>query len=251
MKIISFLNFKGGVGKTTSTHSIAAALNILGKKVLVLDMDPQGTFTFFSIIYKKDLKGNTKEVLFSEKTLEESITTHEEFDFIGSTIRLATSEMALNNSYSKETRLKTAIEEMENREKYDYCLIDCPPSLSIFTLNALAASHSLIIPCECELASIEGLDLLLETLAEPIKSLNPKLKIMGILPTKLDVRKRISKEILESLEKDYSDFKIFSPIRINSKLSELGIDKQSIFINDKNSNGAKDYMKVAQEIANA
>ena len=113
MKVISLLNFKGGVGKTTSTHSIASGLNLKGKKVLVIDMDPQGTLTFFSKGDKK-LNGDTREILFHEKTIIEATTSGEEFDFIGSNIKLATSEILLNNGYNKEQKLKKAIECLKN-----------------------------------------------------------------------------------------------------------------------------------------
>ena len=245
MKIISFLNFKGGVGKTTSAHSIAAGLKMKGKKVLVIDMDPQGTLTFFSK-GERELNGDTREILFHEKTIGEAITNGEEFDFIGSNIKLATSELLLNNGYNKEQKLKKAIDKMAKDYVYDFILIDCPPSLSIFTLNALAASTDLIIPCECELASLEGLELLLDTIREPIEELNDGLNILGILPTKLDIRKNISKEVYEALKETYDN--ILPAIRINSKLSELGLDKTSIFVLDKNSNGAKDYMSVVEVI---
>ena len=245
MKVISFLNFKGGVGKTTSAHSIAAGLKMKGKKVLVIDMDPQGTLTFFSK-GERELNGDTREILFHEKTIGEAITNGEEFDFIGSNIKLATSELLLNNGYNKEQKLKKAIDKMAKEYVYDFILIDCPPSLSIFTLNALAASTDLIIPCECELASLEGLELLLDTIREPIEELNDGLNILGILPTKLDIRKNISKEVYEALKETYDN--ILPAIRINSKLSELGLDKTSIFILDKNSNGAKDYMSVVEVI---
>lgn len=245
MKIISFLNFKGGVGKTTSAHSIAAGLKMKGKKVLVIDMDPQGTLTFFSK-GERELNGDTREILFHEKTIGEAITNGEEFDFIGSNIKLATSELLLNNGYNKEQKLKKAIDKMAKEYVYDFILIDCPPSLSIFTLNALAASTDLIIPCECELASLEGLELLLDTIRKPIEELNDGLNILGILPTKLDIRKNISKEVYEALKETYDN--ILPAIRINSKLSELGLDKTSIFVLDKNSNGAKDYMSVVEVI---
>ena len=245
MKIISFLNFKGGVGKTTSAHSIAAGLKMKGKKVLVIDMDPQGTLTFFSK-GERELNGDTREILFHEKTIGEAITNGEEFDFIGSNIKLATSELLLNNGYNKEQKLKKAIDKMAKEYVYDFILIDCPPSLSIFTLSALAASSDLIIPCECELASLEGLELLLDTIREPIEELNDGLNILGILPTKLDIRKNISKEVYEALKETYDN--ILPAIRINSKLSELGLDKTSIFVLDKNSNGAKDYMSVVEVI---
>ncbi|WP_297487796.1 ParA family protein [uncultured Cetobacterium sp.] len=242
-RIISLLNFKGGVGKTTSTHSIGAALTSFGKKVLLIDLDPQGTLTFFSTDQK--ITASSMELLFHKLPMNECIIEGEEFDLIGSNIKLATSELELNGHYGKEFRLKNALGE----NKYDYILIDCPPSLSVFTLNALTASTDLIIPCECELASLEGLDLLLSTLQSPIKQLNSTLNILGILPTKLDSRKNISKEVYEILQTEHKD-KIFPPIRINSKLSELGIEKMSILKYDKNSNGAKDYLKVAELIVN-
>lgn len=242
MKIISLLNFKGGVGKTTSTHSIGAGLNREGKKVLLIDLDPQGTLTFFSTEEKKEK--TAKEMLFHECSVNEAILECEEFDLIPSNIKLATSEIELNSHYGKEFRLKQALEDLD--QKYDYVLIDCPPSLSVFTLNALTASTDLIIPCECELASLEGLDLLLSTLESPIKLLNSSLSIRGILPTKLDKRKKISKEAYEVLREDYEN--VFSPIGVNSKLSELGIEKKSIFMYDSSSNGAKDYMKVTKEL---
>jgi chromosome partitioning protein len=247
MRVISLLNFKGGVGKTTSTHSIAAGLSLKGKKVLAIDMDPQGTLTFFSR-GKRVMNGDTREVLFHEKSLEEAITQGQEFDFIGANIKLATSDLNLNNSYNKEQKLKRAINNMSDNSKYDFILIDCPPSLSIFTLNALTASTDLLIPCECELASMEGVDLLLDTIKEPIEELNDRLNFLGILPTKLDGRKNISKEAFEALKVKYD--KVLPPIRINSKLSELGLNQSSIFALDKNSNGAKDYMKVVDVILN-
>lgn len=243
-KIISLLNFKGGVGKTTSTHSLGAALSNFDKKVLLIDLDPQGTLTFFST--DKEINKSSLDLLFDRFPASECILNLNEFDLIPSNIRLATSELELNGHYGKEFRLKNALEKLE--KKYDYILIDCPPSLSVFTLNALTASTDLIIPCECELASLEGVELLLATLKSPITQLNPKLNILGILPTKLDYRKKISKEVYEALQIEHKN--ILPAIRINSKLSELGIEKQSIFKYDKNSNGAKDYLVVAKEILN-
>lgn len=244
VKIISLLNFKGGVGKTTSTHSIGSALSVRGKKVLLIDMDPQGTLTFFSMENAPNL--SVWEVLIEKNNIENCIEKLDEFDLLSSTIKLTLAELELNSSYNKEFRLKRALDEV--KDKYDYILIDCPPSLSIFTLNALAASTDLIIPCECELASMEGLNLLLKVLKSPIKHLNPELNVLGILPTKLDGRKKISREVYEMLINTYSN--VLPAIRINSKLSEIGIEKFSIFKTDKVSNGAKDYMDVTEVILN-
>lgn len=243
-KIISLLNFKGGVGKTTSTHSIGSALSIFKKKVLLVDMDPQGTLTFFSMEDSPNL--SVWEVLAEKKDIENCVEKLEEFDLLPSTIELTLAELELNSSYNKEFRLKKAIDKI--KDKYDFILIDCPPSLSIFTLNALATSTDLIIPCECELASMEGLNLLLKVLKSPIKHLNPELNLLGILPTKLDGRKKISGEVHEMLLNTHS--KVLPAIRINSKLSEIGIEKISIFKADKSSNGAKDYLNVAKVILN-
>lgn len=244
VKIISLLNFKGGVGKTTSAHSIGSALSVCDKKVLLVDIDPQGTLTFFSMEKSPNL--SIWEVLMERNDIENCIEKLDEFDLLSSTIKLTLAELELNSSYNKEFRLKKALDKV--KEKYDYILIDCPPSLSIFTLNALAASTDLIIPCECELASMEGLNLLLRVLESPIKYLNPELNVLGILPTKLDGRKKISGEVYEMLINTYTN--VLPPIRINSKLSEIGIEKLSIFKTDKTSNGARDYMKVTEVILN-
>jgi len=211
-----------------------------------LDLDPQGSLTFFSS--DRGLVGTTKDVLFHDKSIDDCIMEGQAFDYIGSTLKLSMSEMILNSSYNKEHKLRLALEKSKVNEKYDFILIDCPPSLSIFSLNALTASNEIIIPCECEVASIEGLEMLMEALQEPIKGLNPKLIIRGILPTKLDARKNLSKDSYEALKINYDN--ILSPIRINSKLGELGLEKKTIFEIDKNSNGAKDYLKVAKEILN-
>lgn len=248
MEIISMYNLKGGVGKTTSTHSLASALSELGKKVLVMDIDPQSSLTF--MLTDERLDATTKDLLKESKTVEECIKVGDKFDFIGSTLELTLAEIELNQIYSKESILKLQIDNSSIKDKYDYFLIDCPPSLGIFTLNALTASDSLIIPCQCELLSLEGLNVLFEALKVPKKRLNPKLEIKGILPTLLNNRAGISKDAYEMLIENYSDYKIYTPIRTNSKLGELGIDKKSIYEIDKKSNGAKDYMEVAKEIIN-
>ena len=248
MEIISMYNLKGGVGKTTSTHSIASALNELGKKVLVIDIDPQSSLTF--LITDAELEVTTKDVLLDNKTLDECILVGESFDYIGSTLELTFAELELNAEYSKEYSLKRAIDASSLEENYDYVLIDCPPSMGVFTLNALTASDSIIIPCQCELLSLKGLSILFEALRIPTKKLNKNLKVRGILPTMLDNRKSVSKSIYDMIKESYDEHRVFTPIRTNSKLCDLGIEKKSIFEIDKKSNGAKDYMDVAKEIVN-
>ncbi len=248
MEIISIYNLKGGVGKTTSTHSIAAGLSEFGKKVLVIDIDPQSSLTFMVTDCKLD--ATTKDILLDTKTIEQCINVGDKFDYIGSTLELTLSELELNSTWNKENILKQAMEISSIRDKYDYCLIDCPPSMGIFTLNALTVSDSIVIPCQCELLSLEGLNILFQALKVPMKRLNQNLKIRGILPTLLNTRAGISKDAYDMLLENYNDYKIFTPIRTNAKLGELGIDKRSIFEIDKKSNGAKDYLEVAKELIN-
>ena len=247
MEIISIYNLKGGVGKTTTTHSLASALGEMGKRVLLIDIDPQSSLSF--LIGNGNLNGTTKDILTGKKTLVECINKGEYFDYIGSTLELTLAELELNSTWNRENTLRQAFEDSESYliNIYDYCLIDCPPSMGVFTLNALTASHSVLIPCQCELLSLEGLNVLFQALKVPMQKLNKNLRIRGIIPTLLNNRTKISKEVYEMIMEIYNSYKIFSPIRTNSKLGDLGIENKSIFQIDKKSNGAKDYMQLAKE----
>ena len=245
MEIVSIFNLKGGVGKTTTTHSLASALRELGKKVLVIDIDPQSSLTF--LITQEEPSRTTRDVLKSSRKLRECITEGEIFDYIGSTLELVLAEQELSHTWNRENALKEAFIESNIENDYDYCLIDCPPSMGVFSLNALTASHSLIIPCQCELLALQGMDILFQAIKVPMMKLNKNLKIRGIIPTLLSGRTKLSKEVYEMLMETYNSYNIFSPVRINSKLADIGIEKKSIFQIDKRSNGAKDYMTIAKE----
>lgn len=243
---IAVFNLKGGVAKTTTVNSLAAGLVELKNKVLVIDMDPQSSLTYLLTEKGTRLKGTTEDILFQKKSVDECIMQASMYDYIGSTLRLTMVEMELNGKYNKEFILKKALVKSGIEKNYDYIIFDCPPGLGIFSLNALAASDEIIIPCQCELLAMEGVEVLFDALESPMADLNPELIIRGILPTMLDMRKNISKDVYELLNETYDN--VLPPIRTNSKLSELGINKKTIFEVDKNSNGAKDYLKLAEVI---
>ncbi|MBN1469494.1 MAG: ParA family protein [Fusobacteriaceae bacterium] len=243
---IAIYNLKGGVGKTTTTSSLAGALSKLNKKVLVMDMDPQSSLTFLVADRNKVLSGTMEEIYFGRKTIDESIEKGSSFDYIGSTLRLSKGEMELSGKYNREQIIKKAIAKSSIEKDYDYVLFDCPPGMGIFALNAIASADSLLIPCQCELLAMEGMGILFELLEEPIENLNPTIEILGILPTRLDGRKALTNDAYEMLKMKYDN--VFEPIRENVRLSELGIDTKNIFESDSKSNGAKDYMKLAEVI---
>ena len=245
-KKIAIYNLKGGVGKTTTTSSLAAALGKNGKKVLVMDMDPQSSLTFLVSDRRKPLKGTMEEIYFGRKTVDECIGKGTLFDYIGSTLRLSKGEMELSGKYNREQIIKKAIGKSTIDANYDYVLFDCPPGMGIFALNAIASADSLLIPCQCELLAMEGMGILFELLEEPIENLNPNIEILGILPTRLDGRKALTNDAYEMLKMKYEN--VLEPIRENVRLSELGIDTKSVFEHDPKSNGAKDYMKLAEVI---
>lgn len=246
--IIAVYNLKGGVGKTTTVSSLGAALGTLGKKVLLIDMDPQSSLTFLVADREKHLNGTIEDIYFNRRTIDEAIEKGSLFDYIGSTLRLSKAEMELGGKYNREQIIKKAIEKSDIRKQYDYIVFDCPPGMGIFSLNAIAAADKLLIPCQCELMAIEGMTILFDLLEEPVENLNPYLDIIGILPTRLDGRKSLTGDAYELLKNKYEN--VLEPIRENIRLSELGITTDSVFETDSKSNGAKDYMKLAEVIIN-
>lgn len=245
MKIISFVNRKGGVGKSTSIHSVGAGLVLQGKKVLIIDMDPQATLTVFSHI--ENFNGKIHEALLGDKRLSECITQTKLFDLVGADANLKSCADALNDYFDKEEKLKEAIQNDLINLDYDYILIDNPPQTGLLSNNSLIASTDIIIPCQCEYASYSGLRIMISEIEKLKSNFNLDLNILGVLPTMLDSRKKISKEAHEMIVKEY---KTLTTIRTNSKLSEIGLEPKSIFEIDKYSNGAKDYAQVVQEVLN-
>lgn len=241
-KILSVINFKGGVGKTTTSHSLGAGLALRGKKVLLIDMDPQASLSFVTLDEQPKL--TIKNVLVDGKNINEVIVNSKLYDIIPSNLVLNLAERQLNSKFGVEKTLKKAIDKLE--ESYDYIIIDCPPSMNLFTVNALYSSGAVLIPCETELLALDGLNLLIQTLEQTEEELDIKIRNTAVLPTKLDMRKKLSKEIAEHLKENFKTTKAI--IRTCSKLNLLGLEKKSIFEIDSSSTGSKDYGQLVEEI---
>lgn len=248
-KIISFANQKGGVGKTTSCVNIASSLGVLGFKVLIIDLDPQGNTTSGVGISKKGLKATTKELLTGELPVSQIIveTPYKNLDVIPTNTALAGAEFDLFDLDDSEFRIKKALEEA--KDTYDYILIDCPPSLGMLTINAFAASDGVVVPMQCEFYALEGLSQLMITINRIKRMYNPDLAITGILITMYNSRLLLSMQVISELEKHYAD-KIFrTKISRNVKLTEAPGFGKPAYYHDKNSKGSKEYLEVAKELA--
>ena len=248
-KIISFANQKGGVGKTTSCVNIAASLGVLGFKVLIIDLDPQGNATSGVGISKKGLKATTKELLTGEIPVEEIIqeTPYKNLHVIPTNTALAGAEFELFDIDEPEFRIKKGLESV--KDNYDYILIDCPPSLGMLTINAFTASDGVIVPMQCEFYALEGLSQLMVTINRIKRMYNPELSITGILITMFNGRLLLSMQVIAELDKHYSD-KIFrTKVSRNVKLTEAPSFGKPTYYHDKSSKGSKEYLEVAKELA--
>ena len=247
MNIISLVNQKGGVSKTTSTHNIGAALSELGKKVLLVDLDPQGNLTSGTGIVKMDLDKCIYDLLLDDMVeVSETIIKLPEFDVIPATIKLAIADNKLINEYARERKLLDKLEEIDGQ--YDYVLIDCPPSLSILTINALIASNYVLIPVKMEKYAFDGIIHLGNTI-NSIKKLNKKLKILGAFATAFDKRIKLSQDNYDKLVRTFEGETVFeTKISIDSQISYAQEVEKSIFQHNKSSKAAKDYMDLANEV---
>jgi chromosome partitioning protein len=246
-KIISFANQKGGVGKTTSAVNIAASVGKLGKKVALLDLDPQGNSTSGVGISKKSIKYSTYDLIIGQASAKNVFfqTQYENLWVFPSTISLAGAEFDLFSLDNREYRLKTALEEI--KDEFDYIIIDCPPSLGMLTINALAASDGVVIPMQCEYYALEGLSQLMITIRKIKQLYNNSLEITGILITMYNGRLVLSMQVIDELKKYYSDKLFKTPITRNVKLTEAPGFGMPVMYHDKFSRGAKDYQDVAKE----
>ena len=247
-KIISFANQKGGVGKTTSCVNIAASLGLLGYKVLIIDLDPQGNTTSGVGIAKKGLKGSTKELLTGEKKASEIVveTAYQNLSVIPTNTALAGAEFDLFDFEESEFCMKNALAEI--KDDYDYILVDCPPSLGMLTVNSFAASDGVIVPMQCEFYALEGLSQLMITINRIKRLYNPELSVSGILITMYNGRLLLSMQVISELKKHYED-KIFeTKISRNVKLTEAPGFGRPAYYHDKSSKGAKEYLEVAKEL---
>ncbi len=247
-KIISFSNQKGGVGKTTSAVNVAASLGVLGHKVLLIDLDPQGNATSGVGVPKKGLKYTINDVLAGGLPAREAIlnTEFDNLDIIPTNIALAGAEYNLYKEGGAEKVMKEALEPI--KDEYDYIIIDCPPSLSMLTVNAMVASDGIIIPMQCEFYALEGLSQLTVTINRIKASYNSKLNITGILITMYNSRLLLSLQVVNELNKHYSD-KLFSThISRGVRVSEAPGFGVPVCYHDKRCKGAAEYIAVAKEL---
>lgn len=247
-KIIAFANQKGGVGKTTSAVNIAASVGILGKKVLLIDLDPQGNTTSGVGINKKNLKATSYELLINETTADKAViqTEFKNLSVIPSNISLAGAEFDLYQLDNREYRLKDQLNQI--KDNYDYIFIDCPPSLGMITVNALAAADAVIIPMQCEYYALEGLSQLMLTIRKIKQLYNPELEICGILITMFNGRLILTMQVISELKKYYSDKLFKTPVSRNVRLSEAPSFGTPVYYHDKSSKGSKEYLDVAKEL---
>ena len=245
-KIISIANQKGGVGKTTTSVSLSAILAKKGKKILMIDMDPQGNGTS-GLGIDKNVKFSVYDVIIDDVEIENTIkkTEIENLDVCPSNINLAGAEVELVDMEEREQRLKSKLDKI--KEKYDYIIIDCPPSLGLVTLNAFTASDSVLIPVHCEYYALEGLGQLINTINLVKKHLNKSLYIEGALLTMYDARTNLSNQVVKEVKRYFEDkvYKVVIPR--NVKLSEAPSYGMPITLYDKRSKGAKCYEKLAKE----
>jgi len=242
MKIITVCNQKGGTGKTTTAINLGSALASLGKKILLIDLDPQQNLSYSLGITSAD--GNIIEVLQAKKTIQEILSKKENMHIAPSSVALADLEVALISKIGREQVLKDCLANLKN---FDYVFIDSPPSLSLLTVNALNAAHDVLIPLQMEILSLQGLIQLLNTIKEVKQTLNKKLTTMGIIPSMYDCRRRLSQEVLNKIQKNV-DVKVFKTnIRECVKIAEAPSFAKSVLKYAPNSHGAKDYIKLAKE----
>jgi chromosome partitioning protein len=255
-RIFTVANQKGGVGKTTSAVNIGAALAMGGLRTLIIDLDPQGNASTAFGISRDEVNGMyeviTKDVPINDATLK--IPGYPHLEVIPATQSLANAEVELVPMVARELRLKKALtnylnECANNGERFDYVIIDCPPSLGLLTINALVAADELLIPIQCEYYSLEGLTLLLHTVSLIQEHLNPNIKLSTIVLTMFDGRTRLANDVADEVRKHYPDQLIDIPIPRAVRVSEAPSYGQTVMTYDSASNGAEAYALVAREIA--
>ena len=247
-KTIAVLNQKGGVGKTTSTINIAAAIAKVGKSVLVVDLDPQANATSGLAIDKSKLDYSVYDVLVNEVPASEVIQSSkvDGLYVLPAAPSLAAAEQELVAVLSRETVLKNALKNLV----YDIILIDCPPSLGLLSINALVAANSVLIPVQTEFYALEGLGLLMQTIQRVQSGLNPNLQLEGVVMTMVDSRNALSGQVIDEVKKHFGEFVYSTKIPRNVRLAESPSFGKTIFEHDKWSKGAKAYKALVKEMMN-
>ncbi len=245
-KIVAVANQKGGVGKTTTTVNLSTILATNGKKVLLIDTDPQGNATS-GLGVKNDVEFSVYDILVGDVTIEDTIqeTSIKNLKVCPSNISLAGAEVELVSMMSREQRLKEKLDVI--KDKFDFILIDCPPSLGLITLNAFTASDSVLIPVQCEYFALEGLGQLLNTVNLVKKHLNKNFEVEGALLTMYDIRTNLSNQVVKEVKKFFNDKVYKTVIPRNVRLSEAPSYGMPITLYDPKSKGAKSYEKFAKE----
>ncbi|MFT4711534.1 MAG: chromosome partitioning protein [Candidatus Azotimanducaceae bacterium] len=246
--VLAITNQKGGVGKTTTSVNLAASLAAMKRRVLLVDLDPQGNATMGSGVDKSDLEASVYDVLINGLTVSEAMVEAESagFDLLGSNVELTGAEIELLAMDRREYRLKDAL--VPAQTSYDYIVVDCPPSLSLLTINGLVAANAAMIPMQCEYYALEGLSALINTISRITTSLNPELEIEGIVRTMYDPRNSLTKDVSAQLTEHFGEKLYRTVIPRNVRLAEAPSYGLPVLYYDKQSRGAKAYLALASEL---